>query len=150
MRMKATGPRSETEVIRLEIAKEDKSLTRLAASHGACIEAWAKRLCNQLAPGELKHLLTPASQLGSLADDRPARSDAMPPILKHPQPLRETEEHFLRPSMEEKRRSQDLFGQPAQRVDREELLVLLETLRVDEEDHRARLRSMRSRLEADR
>lgn len=87
------GPRSETEVIRIEIAKEDKSFTHLAASSGACIQDGAKRLSNQLAPDELKHLL---------------------------------------------------------RLGREELLVLLETLRVDEEDHRARLRSLRSRLEADR
>jgi hypothetical protein len=93
MRMKATGPRSETEVIRLEIAKEGKSFTHLAASTWACIGDGAKRLSNQLPPAELKHLLT---------------------------------------------------------LGREELLVLLETLRGDEEDHQARLRSMRSRLEADR
>jgi hypothetical protein len=42
--MTATGPRSETEVIRIEIAKEGKSFTHLAASTGACIEAGAKRL----------------------------------------------------------------------------------------------------------
>jgi hypothetical protein len=36
------GPRSETEVIRLEIAKEGKSFTHLAASTGACIGDGAK------------------------------------------------------------------------------------------------------------
>ena len=70
--------------------------------------------------------------------------------MKATGPGSETEVLRLVIATEDKRRSQVHFGQPAQRVGREELLVLLETLRVDEEDHRARLRSMRSKLEADR
>jgi rubrerythrin len=60
------------------------------------------------------------------------------------------EEAILHSAMEGEEQAQSFFGHLAQGVDREELLALLETLRAEEEDHRARLRSLLYGLEADR
>ncbi|OGB95833.1 MAG: hypothetical protein A2Z31_07590 [candidate division NC10 bacterium RBG_16_65_8] len=50
----------------------------------------------------------------------------------------------------EEQRSQQLFANLTASVDREGILAILEILRSEEEDHLARLRSMRYGPEADR
>lgn len=148
--MRAGTPQSETEIILLAIAKEKASYAYLAAAAQACSSPKGRRLYNQLALDELKHLLTLVSLMDGLADDCLAQLDLTFPAGDLPNPLPQSEEAILRSTMEEEERSQHFFTDLARGVDREELLALLETLQVEEEDHRIRLRSMLYGLEADR
>ena len=148
--MKTASPGSETEIILLAIAKEKLSFTRLAAAAQACDNPKAKRLYNQLALDELKHLLTLVSLMDGLADDWLTRLDLTLPPADRPDTLPQTEEAILRSTTEEEELSKNFFGCLAQEVDRGELLDLLQTLRAEEEDHRTRLRSLLYGLEADR
>lgn len=148
--MKTPSPTSETEIILLAIAKEKLSFARLAAAAQACDNPKAKRLYNQLALDELKHVLTLVSLMDGLADDWLTRLDLTLPLAAPPDRLPQSEEAILRSSMEEEELSKNFFGHLAQEVDSEELLDLLQTLRAEEEDHRTRLRSLLYGLEADR
>jgi hypothetical protein len=51
-------PQSETDMLLLAIAGQKTSFARLAAAAQACTQPRTRRLPNQLAPDELKHLLT--------------------------------------------------------------------------------------------
>lgn len=148
--MKSAAPHSETEIILLAIAKEKASYAHLAAAAQACSSPKGRRLYNQLALDELKHLLTLVSLMDGLANDCLEQLDLTFPMGDLPNPLPQTEEAILRSTMEEEERSQDFFTRLAEGVDREELLALLENLRAEEEEHRTRLRSMLYGLEADR
>jgi rubrerythrin len=148
--MQPAAPQSETEVILLAIAKEKASYSHLAAAAQACASLKARRLYNQLALDELRHMLTLVSLLDGLDDDCLAQLDLTFPVADLPDPLPQTEEAILRSTMEEEERSQDFFTGLARGVDREELLALLESLRVEEEEHRTRLRSMLYGMEANR
>lgn len=148
--MRTAAPKSESDIILLAIAKEKASYAHLAAAAKACNCPKARRLYNQLALDELKHLLTLVSLMDGLADDCLTQLDLTFPAGEHPDPLPQTEDAILRSTMAEEERSQDLFTYLAEGVNREELLTLLETLRTEEEDHLARLRSMLYGLEADR
>ena len=148
--MKTASPTSETEIILLAIAKEKLSFARLAAAAQACDNPKAKRLYNQLALDELKHLLTLVSLMDGLADDWLTRLDLTLPLADRHDTLPQTEGAILRSTTEEEELSKKLFGRLAQEVDRGELLDLLQTLRAEEEDHRTRLRSLLYGLEADR
>ena len=132
---------SETDILLLAIAKEKASFARLAAAAQACTDPKARRIYNQLALDELKHLLALVSLLDSLADDWLARLDLTFPLADPPDPLPQTEETILGFVVEEER-SQGFLGGLAKQADREELFSLLESLRADEEDHRARLLSL--------
>lgn len=57
-------PQSETDILLLAIAKEKTSFARLAAAAQACTDPKARRLYNQLALDELKHLLTVKNSVG--------------------------------------------------------------------------------------
>lgn len=148
--MWTASPKSESDIILQAIAKEKASYAHLAAAAQACTCAKARRLYNQLALDELKHLLTLVSLMDGLADDCLTQLDLTIPIGSPPEPLPLSEDSILRSTMDEEERSQDLFANLAQGVDREELLSLLEMLRSEEEDHLTRLRSMQYGLEAER
>jgi hypothetical protein len=103
-----------------------------------------------LALDELKHLLSLVSLLDGLADDCLADLDLTFPAGQLPDPLPQSEDSLLQSALAEERRSQQLFTHLAEAVQREEILAVLEILRVEEEDHLARLRSLLYGLEADR
>ena len=147
--MESVVPQSETDILLLAIAKEKASFARLAAAAQACTDPKARRLYNQLALDELKHLLTLVSLMDGLAGDWLAQLDLTLPLTDLPDPLPQTEEAILRFVTEEER-SQNFFGGLAKGADREELVSLLESLRADEEDHRSRLLSLLYGMEADR
>jgi rubrerythrin len=144
------SPKSETDVILLAIAKEKASFTQFASAAQACTSPKARRLYNQLALNELKHLLTLVSLMDGLADNCLGQLDLTFPGGESHGPLTQSEDTLLRSTMAEEERSQDFFNNISAGVDREELLSLLETLRLEEEGHLARLRSMLYGLEADR
>ncbi len=148
--MMASSPKSETDVILLAIAKEKASYAQFASAAQACTCPKARRLYNQLALDELKHLLTLVSLMDGLADDCLAQLDLTFPGGGFRNPLAQNEDTLLRSTMAEEERSQDFFSNISAGVDREELLSLLEALRLEEEGHLARLRSMLYGLEADR
>ncbi len=148
--MRTSSPNSETDVILLAIAKEKASYAKFASAAQACTCPKARRLYNQLALDELKHLLTLVSLMDGLADDCLAKLDLTFPGGEARKPLTQSEDTLLRSTMAEEERSQDFFSSISQGVGREELLSLLETLRLEEEGHLARLRSMLYGLEADR
>jgi len=149
--MRKGAPRSENDIILMAIAREKESYAHLAGAARACTCPKAKRLYNQLALDELKHLLTLVSMMDGLADDCLAQLDLTFPMESDvPDPLLQTEDSILRSTMAEEQRSQQLFTSLAVGVDREELLSLFETLRAEEEDHLTRLRTMLYGLEADR
>jgi rubrerythrin len=148
--MRTASPKSESDVILQAIAKEKASYAHLAAAAQACTCPKARRLYNQLALDELKHLLTLVSLMDGLADDCLTQLDLTIPLGGPPDPLPQSEDSILRSTMVEEERSQDLFAHLAQGVDREELLSLLQMLRSEEEEHLTRLRSMQYGLEADR
>jgi rubrerythrin len=148
--MLTASPKSESDIILQAIAKEKESYAHLAAAAQACTCPKARRLYNQLALDELKHLLTLVSLMNGLADDCLTQLDLTIPMGSPPDPLPQTEDSILRSTMAEEERSQDLFTHLAEGVNREELLSLLEMLRSEEEEHLARLRSMLYGLEADR
>lgn len=142
-------PQSETDILLLAIAKEKTSFARLAAAAQACTDPKARRLYNQLALDELKHLLTLVSLMDGLADDWLAQLDLTLPLTDPPDPLPQTENAILGLVVEEEK-SQGFLGGLAKQADREELSSLLESLRADEEDHRARLLSLLYGMEVDR
>jgi len=115
-----------------------------------CTCAKAKRLYNQLALDELKHLLSLVSLLDGLADDCLTHLDLTFPSEQLPNPLPQSEDGILRSALAEERESQQLFADLAEGAEREEILTVLEILRAEEEDHLARLRSLLYGLEADR
>jgi rubrerythrin len=142
-------PQSETDILLLAIAKEKTSFARLAAAAQACTDPKARRRYNQLALDELKHLLTLVSLMDGLADDWLARLDLTFPLTDPPDPLPQTEEAILGFVVEEER-SQGFLGGLGKQADRAELFSLLDSLRADEEDHRARLLSLLYGMEVDR
>ncbi len=148
--MGTPSPRSETDVILLAIAKEKASYIQFASAAQACTCPKTRRLYNQLALDELKHLLTLVSLMDGLADDCLAQLDLTFPGGEPHGLLAQNEDTLLRSTVAEEERSQDFFHNISAGVDREELLSLLETLRLEEEGHLARLRSMLFGLEADR
>ncbi len=148
--MGKVAPKSESDVILLAIAKEKESYAHLAAAARSCTCAKARRLYNQLALDELKHLLTLVSLMDGLADDCLAHLDLTFPPRDLPDPLPQSDDSILRSAMAEEQRSQQLFADLAASADREEVVAILEILRAEEEDHLARLRSMLYGLEADR
>lgn len=147
--LESVVPQGETDVLLLAIAKEKVSFARLAAAARACTDPKARRLYNQLALDELKHLLTLVSLTDGLADDWLAQFDLTLPLTDLPDSLSQTQEAILRFTTE-KERTQSLFGRLAKGADREELLSLMEHLRDDEEDHRTRLLSRLHGIEAGR
>ena len=148
--MGETAPKSENDIILMAIAKEKESYAHLAAAARACTCQKARRLYNQLALDELRHLLTLVSVMDGLADDCLTQLDLNFPAGDLPDPLPQTEESILRSTMAEEEQSRQLFASLAEGVDREELQALLELLRAEEEDHLTRLRTMLYGLEADR
>lgn len=148
--MGKAAPKSEGDIILMAIAKEKESYVHLAAAARACTCPKAKRLYNQLALDELKHLLSLVSLLDGLADDCLSQLDLTFPAGQLPDPLPQSEDGILRSALAEERQSQQLFVHLAEGVQREEILAVLEILRAEEEDHLARLRSLLYGLEADR
>lgn len=148
--MESASLASETDIILLAIAKEKLSFARLAAAAQACTDPKAKRLYNQLALDELKHLLTLVSLMDGLGDDWLTRLDLTVSLADAPDPLPQSQKAVLRSTPGEGEASKSFFGHLAQEVDREELLALLQSLRAEEEDHRTRLRTLLHGLEADR
>ena len=144
------GSKSETDIILMAIAKEKESYAHFAAAAQACTRPKARRLYNQLALNELKHLLALVSLMDGLGDDWLTQLDLTFPSGELPEPLPETEDGILRSTIFEEERSQQLFAHLTEGVSREELFSLLEVVRAEEEDHLARLRSMLYGLEADR
>ena len=143
-------PRSESDIILIAIEKEKESYALLARAARASTSPKARRLYNQLALDELRHLLTLVSLMDGLDEDCLAQLDLGFPVAKLPDPLPQTEDSILRSTMAEEERSRQLFIQLAEGVSREELLSLLEVLRAEEEGHLNRLQSMLYGLEADR
>lgn len=148
--MGEAAAKSEGDIILLAIAKEKESYAHLATAARMCTSAKAKRLYNQLALDELKHLLSLVSLLDGLADDCLAHLDLTFPSEQFPDPLPQNEDGILRSALAGERESQQLFVELAEGVEREEILSVLEILRAEEEDHLARLRSLLYGLEADR
>lgn len=148
--MTGVVPKSESDILFLAIAQEKEAYSHLAAAARACTCPKAKRLYNQLALDELKHLLTLVSVMDGLADDCLADLDLAFPSSALPDPLPQTEEAILASAMAEERRSRQLFEDLARIVDRGELLTILEMLRTEEEDHLVRLQSLLYGFEADR
>jgi rubrerythrin len=148
--MSTRAAKSESDIILMAIGMEKEAYTRLAAAARACTCAKARRLYNQLALDELKHLLSLVSLMDGLADDCLDQLDLTFPAAGPPDPLPASEDGILRSTMAEEARSERFFSRIAEDVSREELLALLETLRAEEEDHLTRLRTMLYGLEADR
>ena len=148
--MGKAAPKSEGDIILMAIAKEKESYVHLAAAARACTCPKAKRLYNQLALDELKHLLGLVSLLDGLDDDCLSQLDLTFPAGQLPDPLPQSEDGILLSALAEERQSQQLFADLAEGVQREEILAVLEILRAEEEDHLARLRSLLYGLEADR
>jgi rubrerythrin len=142
--------KSVNDVILMAINREKESFAQLAAAARACTSTKTRRLYNQLALDELKHILSLVSLLDGLADDWLKDLDLTFPFPEFPEPLPQTEDSLLRSAMEGQVRSQRLFSTLAEGSTREELVALLDMLRTEEEDHLARLRSMQYGLEADR
>ncbi len=142
--------KSDGDIILMAIAKEKEAYAHLAAAARTCTSPKAKRLYNQLALDELKHLLGLVGLLDGLADDCLAHLDLTFPAGQIPDPLPESEDVILRAALAEERQSQQLFAHLAEGVEREEILAVLEMLRAEEEDHLARLRSLLYGLEAER
>jgi rubrerythrin len=148
--MTGAVPKSERDILFLAIAQEKAAYSHLAAAARACTCPKAKRLYNQLALDEIKHLLTLVSVMDGVADDCLADLDLTFPVGTPPDPLPRTEEGILGTAMAEERRSRQLFENLARNVDREELSRILEMLRTEEEDHLVRLQSLLYGFEADR
>jgi len=144
------APKSENDIILMAITQEKESYAHLAAAARTCTCPKARRLYNQLALDELRHLLTLVSVMDGLADDCLTKLDLTFPIGDLPEPFPQTEESILRSTMAGEEQSRQLFASLAEGVNREELQALLEILRAEEEDHLTRLRSMLYGLEADR
>jgi hypothetical protein len=141
---------SETDTILLAIAKERQAFCRLASAARACADPTAKRHYNQLALDHLKSLSALVSAMDGLADDWFTHLDLTFPWPQFPNPLAHVNEGVARSTMADEKPPQTFSGPLARGVKQEELLALLESLRVEEENHRARLVSLLSWLEADR
>lgn len=148
--MGKAAPKSESDVILMAIAREKESYAQLAAAARACTCQKARRLYNQLALDELRHLLTLVSLMDGLADDCLAQLDLTFPAAASPDPLPQSEDGILRSTMAAEAQSHELLAHLADGVNREELQALLEILREEEADHLSRLRSMLYGMEADR
>lgn len=148
--MGKAAPKSESDIILSAIANEKASYAHLTAAARTCTCPTAKRLYNQLALDELKHLLTLVSLMDGLADDCLGHLDLTFPAGDLPDSLPQSEDDLLRSTMAEELRSRQFFTDLAESVDRKEILAILEILRSEEEGHLARLRSMLYGLEADR
>ncbi len=149
--MSATATEGERDIILTAIDKVKASFARLTAAAKRCTCPKARRLYNQLALDELRHLLTLVSLMDGVADDCLNQLDLTVPLGDVPETMPQSEEEILRVTMAEERRSQQLFAELAEEsAGREEILALLEMLRAEEEDHLARLQSMLYGLEADR
>ncbi len=148
--MKADLLTSESDVILQAIAREKASYAHLAAAARCCQDPQARRLYNQLALDELKHLLALVSLLDGLAEDCLERLDLTFPAGEQPASVAQPDDSILRSALAEEQRKTDLFKDLAAGVNGEELLALLTTLYSDEEDHLARLKSLQYGLEADR
>ena len=148
--MGKAAPKSEIDVILMAIAREKESYAQLASAARACTSQKARRLYNQLALDELRHLLTLVSLMDGLADDCLAQLDLTFPAAAPPDPLPQSEDGILRSTMAAEAQSHELFAHLADGVNRDELQALLEILREEEADHLSRLRSMLYGMEADR
>lgn len=144
------APKSEADIILMAIAKEKESYAHFAAAARTCSCPKAKRLYNQLALDELKHVLRLVSLLDGVADDCLDQLDLTFPGGRLPDPLPQSEDSILRSALAEERQARQLFADLAEGVKREEILAVLDLLRAEEEDHLARLRSLMYGLEADR
>jgi len=142
--------KSVNDTILMAIENEKASFAQLAAAACACSSPKTRRLYNQLALDELKHILSLVSLLDGLTDDCLNVLDLTFPFREAPDPLPRSEDNLLRSAMAEEERAQQLFSALAEGVSRQELLALLDMLRTEEEDHLTRLRSMLYGLEADR
>jgi rubrerythrin len=145
-----TESKSVNDAIFLAINREKESFAQLAAAARSCTSPKTRRLYNQLALDELKHILSLVSLLDGLADDWLSDLDLTFPFAEFPEPLPKSEDSLLRLAMKDEEQTQALFSTLAEGVGREELVSLLDMLRSEEEDHLARLRSMLYGLEADR
>jgi rubrerythrin len=141
--------KSESDIILTAIAVEKEGYTHLAAAARACTCPKARRLYNQLALDELKHILALVSLLDGVAEDSLNQLDLTFPadVLE---PLAQSEDAILRSTMMQEARSQTFFSSIAGAGSREALLSLFEVLRAEEEGHLTRLRTMLYGLEADR
>ncbi len=148
--MAKTESKSVNDVIFLAIAREKESFAQLAAAARSCTSPKTRRLYNQLALDELRHILSLVSLLDGVSDDWLNDLDLTFPFAELPDPLPPTDDTLLRSAMQGEARTQALFSTLAEGVGREELVALLDMLRSEEEDHLARLRSMLYGLEADR
>jgi rubrerythrin len=143
-------PKSESDIILMAIAREKASYAHLAAAARACTCPKAKRLYNQLALDELKHLLGLVSLMDGLADDCLTQLDLTFPSGDNSDLAPQGDDSILRSTLTEKLCSQQFVTHLAESVDRQEVVALLGILRTEEEDHLTRLRSMLYGLEADR
>ena len=141
---------TESDVILKAIAREKASYAHLAAAARNCQNPQARRLYNQLALDELKHLLALVSLLDSLAEDCLEQLDLTFPVGQQPVSFAQPDDSILRAALAEEQGKTDLFKDLAAGVSGEELLALLTTLYGEEEDHLARLKSLQYGLEADR
>lgn len=148
--MSKAAEKGETDVILMAIQMEKDAYCHLAASAQACTCPKARRLYNQLALDELKHLLSLVSLMDGVADDWLTQLDLTFPRPGLPDPLPKSEDALLRSTMAKEERSQTVFAKLVDGVDREEVVSLLELLRAEEEGHLTRLRTMLYGLEADR
>jgi rubrerythrin len=148
--MSKAAEKSESDIILMAIQMEKDAYVHLAAAARACTCPKGRRLYNQLALDELKHLLSLVSLMDGLADDCLTQLDLTFPGGEFPDPLPKSEDAILRSAMAEEERSQGVFAQLVDGTNREEVVSLLELLRVEEEGHLTRLRTMLYGLEADR
>jgi rubrerythrin len=144
------APKNESDILLLAIAREKASYAHLAAAAAASTSPKARRLYNQLALDEMKHLLTLVSVMDGLAEDCLTQLDLMFPGPSLPDPLPQTEEQILHSTIAEEEDSRQLFAELAEGASREELRTLLELLCAEEEDHVTRIRTLLYGLEADR
>lgn len=142
--------RSETDIILLAIARRKQAFARLGGAARACADPRTKRLLNQLALDQLKSLLGLLSVMDGLVDDWLTHLDFTLPRADLPETSVQGDEGVLVRTVGEEEQPQTSSSPLPREVDREELLDLLESLRVEEEDHRTRLQSLWLEIEADR
>jgi rubrerythrin len=134
----------------MAIAREKASYAHLAAAAQASTCPKAKRLYNQLALDELRHLLGLVSLMDSFSDDCLTQLDLSFPAGDRSESLPRNDDHLLDTAIAEEQQSQAFFGALAERVNREELAAFLELLREEEAGHLVRLQSLLYGFEADR
>jgi rubrerythrin len=142
---------NESDIILKAITREKASYAHLAAAARNCQNPQGRRLYNQLALDELKHLLALVSLLDGLADDCLERLDlTFPAGQQQSAAVAQPDDSILRTALAVEQRKTDQFKDLVAGVSQEELLTLLTTLYSEEEDHLARLKSLQYGLEADR